>query len=95
MSGVLCGNEFQVQGVRLVLQILEPSRGGGGSEREGFDFAVGLPAHDQRSDHPRQVDSLEPLARLRQIPFATSQNAQVCAPAVMALVRPAADIWLP
>ncbi len=46
MSGVVCGNKFQVQGVRLVLQILEPSRGGGGSEREGFDFAVGLPAHD-------------------------------------------------
>ena len=44
--------------MRLVLQVLEAPQSGGGGEREGFGFVVGLPAHDQRPDHPRQVNSL-------------------------------------
>ena len=57
---MLCGNEFQVQGVRLVLLVLEAAGGGGRSDGKGFGFVVGLPAHDQRPDDPHQMDSLDP-----------------------------------
>ena len=33
---MLCRDEFEVQGVRLVVQVLEPARGGGGRERKGL-----------------------------------------------------------
>jgi hypothetical protein len=51
---VLGWNEFQVQGVRLVFQVLEAAGGGGRSDGKGFGFVVGLPAHDQRPEDPRQ-----------------------------------------
>ena len=95
MSGVFRGNEFQVQGVRLVLQVLEPARGGGRCEREGFGFVIGLPAHDQRQDDPRQVNSLAPARPASPDSFRNFPKRSSVRPAVMALVRSAADIWLP
>jgi len=41
---VLGGNEFHVEGMGLVLQVLEAAGGGGGGAVESFGFVVGLSA---------------------------------------------------
>ncbi len=75
-SGVLCWNEFQVEGVGLVWEVFEAVRGAGGGDHEGFGFIIRLPAHDQRPDDVRQVGSLAVArsalraSRPRRIPFA-------------------------
>ena len=47
-------NELQVEGLGLVVEVLEPARDAGRRGGKGFGFVVGLPAHDQRPEDPRQ-----------------------------------------
>ena len=52
---LLCGNEFHVQGVGLVVEVFNAPGGRGWGAVEGFGFFVGTPADHHRPDDPGQL----------------------------------------